>query len=110
MATLSGTSVTLSAAVPKGASIEGVQSIITTAIGGATGYQVGTTADTDLYGVRSATTVGSGTDDNSWTANGSGYQISNLDIVVSAVGGTFTAGAISVTVQYSMGQRSYDTA
>ena len=106
---LTGASVSFSNLVPKGASLHGVQSIVTTAITGASGYTLGTAADPDMFGIVSSTTVQQGTDDDDWTANGGGFQLTALTPLITASTANFTAGNLSLMVQYTIGMRNGDT-
>lgn len=105
-----GPTVDIAAAVPKGATLLGVQSLVTTAITGATGYQIGTATDPDLFGVSSGVGYGAGTNDSSWTANGGGYQLADVAIRLTATGADFATGSVNVSVQYSFAVRYADTA
>ena len=106
---LSGATVTVSAAVPKGARLTGVQSVVTQAITGATGYTLGISGTAALYGTRVGTGVNGGTDDNSWASDGGGYMTADRDIIFTASGSNFTGGNALLSVQYTLGLRNLDS-
>lgn len=100
---LSGASVTLSAAIPDGAVVVGVTSRVSTLITGATGYQIGTVADPDRWGDITGTAVGTVSKNSDWTVGTVECFTSATDIVLTANGSNFTAGAIEVCVHYLLG-------
>jgi len=101
----SGSSVTLTAGRPAGATIVGVTTRITTALtgsGGVTGIQIGDGSDADRYGVITGLTSGltAGTLANPATADPSEFRATAGNIVVTAVGGTFAGGVVRINVAY----------
>lgn len=96
------TSSVLTLGLPAGAFVLGVSALVTTAVGTATSWIIGTPADTNLWGA-GANSTGITTSSTDYTATGAvGIQGagSTTDIVISAVGAAFSAGVIQVDVQY----------
>lgn len=104
LTSVSGASVTASSLIPDGAFLLGVTTRITTALGttnGTTGYNVGDGSDADRFGVASAVTLGTTTDNTSATAAFTGSFTSANDVVLTAVGGNFDGtGDIRVIAHY----------
>lgn len=101
-ATLTGASVTLTGAIPAGCLLLGVQGRITTAITGATGYQVGVTGDLTRWVNRDDTAAGSVFGVNTYAATETAprYYPSNPDIIITARTANFTAGALRIVLSY----------
>lgn len=101
---VSGASVTASNLRPKGADVVGVATTVTTALGtgsGTTGYQIGDGTDADRYGNITGTAIGTDSDNSDATADPTGFQLANGDIVITANGGDFDGtGVIRVDVFY----------
>jgi len=104
LSALSGASVTATALIPAGAVVVGVTTRVSTEITGATGYQVGTVADPDRWGDITGVAVGTTSDNTNWTAGTIECFTAASDVVITAKTSNFTAGAISVTVHYLIGQ------
>lgn len=98
---LSGASVTIIGAFPAGSVVVGVSGIVTTAITGATGFEVGTAVTSTLYANKSAVAQGTlitAVTDSSATAP-INYP-SSTNLVITAKTSNFTGGAIRLAVQY----------
>lgn len=102
LATLTGASVTLTDLIPANATVLGVQGRITTAITGATGFQIGVSGALTRYADISATTVGStfSVADADVGETGPRLYRTNTSVVVTAKGSNFTAGVLRVIVHY----------
>ncbi len=100
-AALSGASVTVSGARPAGALILGVTIRVTTAITGATSFDIGDGSDVDRYGDNIAVTLNTVTTRASSTADPTTlFQAAAGDVVLTAVGSNFTGGVVRVCVHY----------
>jgi len=103
---VSGASVATASLIPAGATLFGIATRITTtlgATGGTTGFQVGDGVDPDRFGVQSAITAGSTTDNTSATADPTGWASAARNVTLTAVGGNFNGtGAVRVTAFYRM--------
>jgi hypothetical protein len=97
---LSGASVTATGIIPAGSIPVGIGTKVETAITGATGYDVGDGSDVDRWGANIAVALDTISDNQDWTAQGITNFNSAGDVVLTAVGGSFTAGAVRVTVHY----------
>jgi len=88
----------VAAFLPAGASVLGVSGRVTTAIGGATSWSVGVSDSPDRYG------SGLGVARNSFLIGLTGQPqayYSPTDLVLTAVGGDFTAGTVRLAVHLS---------
>lgn len=95
---------TASGLIPAGAIPIGVTTRVTTAITGATGYDAGDGVDQDAWGANIAVALGTTSDNTDWTGAGAAvplnmYPAAN-DLVLTPIGGAFTAGVVRVTVHY----------
>lgn len=101
-ATLTGASVTLTGAIPGGCLLLGVQGRITTAITGASGYQVGVTGDLTRWVNRDDTAAGSLFNVNTYAAAevSPRYYPAGSDIIITARTADFTAGALRIVLSY----------
>lgn len=97
---LSGASVNTGAVIPAGATVEAVATSTSTAITGATGYQIGDGVDADRYGDISGTPVGTASGSNSYTADPRWWDSSARAVTLTAKGSNFTGGVVQVTVFY----------
>ena len=87
-----GATATATNLIPAKAQLIGIATRITTQLGastGTTGYSVGDGSDADRWGVASAVTVGTVTDQDQATADPSGYFNSANNVVLTATGGNF---------------------
>ena len=101
---MSGASVTLTNIIPAGAVVVGVTCKVTTAITGATSFQLGTAADPDRFGATIAIALGTTSDNRNWTSGTIECFPSATSLVLTADGSNFTGGAVYVSVQYLSGQ------
>lgn len=100
-AALSGSSVTLSDVIPAGCVVVGVSGIVTTAITGASGFEVGIPTDTTRYAnkfvVAQGTAITAITDS---TATAPVNYTSYTNIVVTSKTSAFTGGALRLAIHY----------
>ena len=87
--------------IPDGCMLVGLSTYVTGTITGAsvTGYTVGDGSDPDRWGAVTGTAIGTKTTIADWTAAGI-IITAAADVTITAVGGTFTAGAIRVVAHY----------
>jgi hypothetical protein len=87
--------------LPAGCILLGLSTYVTDTItgSGVTGYTVGDGSDPDRWGEAAAVSIGTTTTIADWTAVGI-VLTSALDVTITAVGGTFTAGAVRVVAHY----------
>ena len=97
---LSGASVTASNLIPAGAIVLGVLVEVTTAITGATSFDVGDGATANRWGDNIAITLGTKTDLTDTTDTSVPIFPAANNVVLTAVGSNFTAGAVRITVHY----------
>ncbi len=97
---------TLSALIPAGARVLGVTSQVLTAFGtgnGLTGINIGDATLVDRWAAAAAITLNALTEQGSFQEGSWPIYASATDVLVSAVGGTFTAvGQLQVTVHYTL--------
>ena len=87
-----GATATATNLIPAKAQLIGIATRITTELGastGTTGYTVGDGTDADRWGTAAAVTVGTVTDQDSATADPSGYFNAANNVVLTATGGNF---------------------
>jgi len=101
-----GATITLTGLIPDGAVVMGVTTKVTTALtGGVTGYQVGTAADADRWGVAATATIGTTTDNRDWTNGTIECFTAATDVILTADGASFSGtGVIYVSIQYLRGE------
>ena len=97
---LSGASVTATGLIPAGAFIIGITARVTTAITGAADFDIGDGTDVDRWGAAIAIASGTTAGIQDYTAAGFGQFSSANDVVLTANGANFTAGAVRITVHY----------
>lgn len=97
---LTGASVTATNLIPAGAVLVGVSARVTTAITGATSFDVGDGSDVDRWGAGIAVALGTTSDNTDWTAGTIECFPTAQDVVLTANGSNFTAGAVRLTVHY----------
>lgn len=100
LVSMSGASATAVAAIPAGAVVVGVQTEVVTGIGGAIGFDVGDGSDVDRWGasISGAASTKSGNAD--WTSGVVECFPTGGDVVLTAVGGSFSSGDVDVVVIY----------
>ena len=101
---MSGATITLTNIIPAGAVVVGVTCKVTTAITGATSFQLGTAADPDRFGAAIAITLGATSDNQNWTSGTVECFPSATSLILTANSSNFTGGAVYVSVQYLSGQ------
>jgi hypothetical protein len=101
---MSGATVTLTNIIPAGAVVVGVTCKVTTAITGATSFDIGTATDVDRFGAAIAVALGTTSDNRNWTAGTIECFPTATSLILTANGSNFTAGAVYVSVQYLSGQ------
>jgi len=101
-----GATITLTGLIPDGAVVMGVTTKVTTALtGGVTGYQIGTAADPDRWGIATTATLGTTTDNRDWTAGTIECFTAATDVILTATGANFSGtGVIYVSIQYLRGE------
>lgn len=100
--TLTGASVTWSAAIPGGSILLGVQGRVQTTITGASGAQVGVTGDLTRFRNGDFTAVGAtfGPSQQAVTEVSPKWYLTNTDIIVTARTSNFTGGTLRLIVNY----------
>jgi Major tropism determinant N-terminal domain len=93
---LSGSSVTTSVQIPANCIVLAVGARVTTAIAGATSYSVGVSGNTTQFG--SALSIAAGSTNYGLIGPTAFYTATS--IVLTAAGGSFTAGAVRLSVHY----------
>jgi hypothetical protein len=96
---LSGASVTVTGALPVGI-ILGVTVRVTTAITGATSFDVGNGSDVDAWGATIAPTLGTTTTVANFTLATPPINAATGNVVLTANGSNFTGGVVRVTTHY----------
>jgi len=97
---MSGASVTASSLIPAGVFLIGVTVRVTTLITGATSFTIGDGSDVDRWGTGIAVAAGTTTTIADFTADGFGQFVAANDVVLTATGSNFTAGAVRITAHY----------
>ncbi len=98
--TMSGASVSFTNAIPAGAMVMGVSSRVTTAITGATSFDIGIATDTDRYGLARSPALNATTDLASWTVTTPFVYTSTQSLIFTANGSAFTGGQVKVRIHY----------
>lgn len=101
---MTGATVTLTNIIPAGAVVVGVTCKVTTAITGATSFDIGTATDVDRFGAAIAVALGTTSDNRNWTAGTVECFPAATSLILTANGSNFTGGAVYVSVQYLSGQ------
>ena len=96
MSGLSGAAVTATGAIPAGALVVACAVRVTTAITGAASFSVGYTGSTSAFG--SGLSIASGATNEGMIGPNPFY--SATDVVLTAAGGSFTGGAVRLSVMY----------
>lgn len=99
---LTGTAVTLAGAIPAGATDVRVQGRVTTAITGATGFQIGVTGDLTKYANLDAVAAGIVVNPahHAATAYTAPTYAAATDLIITGKTAAFTAGAIRLFIHY----------
>ena len=105
LSALSGASATTTGTfIPDGAVVVGVTTRVSTALTGATGYQVGDGTDADRWGDINAFALNTTSDNANWTAGTIECFTAGGEITLTAKDSNFTAGAVEICVFYLAGQ------
>lgn len=100
-ATLSGATTTIgSNLLPAGSVIRGVVARVTTAVTGATSFEIGDGTDVDRFGTAVAVALNTTTTTANWTITSLPVYPTAANIVLTANGSNFTGGVVRVTVLY----------
>jgi hypothetical protein len=102
LAAMSGASVTWTAAIPAGALVLGVTARVVTLITGATTFNIGDGTDADRWGASIALAKGTVTTGANFTITSPVYYAAATNIVLTKNGNNFTAGAVKLTVYYTL--------
>jgi len=97
---LSGASVTIPGMIIPSV-VWGCFTLVTTAITGATGFHIGTPADTDAWANNAPVAVKSKTNFGNYTDLTVRIAPTNQDVVITSVGGSFSGGVLEVTHYFS---------
>lgn len=98
---LTGATATAASLIPAGSMVLGVATRVTTLVTGATSFDIGDGTDIDRWGATSAVALNSTTDPTDFTDNTISWQTSVAgDVVLTANGSNFLAGAVRITVAY----------
>lgn len=99
---LSGASFTFTNIIPSGVLVKAVLTKVTTAITGATGYDVGDGTDVDRWAANVLPNLGQGSDVSRYTdpAEAPHYTQSQEDVVITALTSDFTGGEVTCIVIY----------
>lgn len=98
---LSGANVTTTGLIPAGAFDVHVVVRVTTLIEGATDFDIGDGSDVDTWGAGIAVAADTVTDQSDWTV-GPLFHTAASEVVLTANGSNFTAGAVRVVVFYRL--------
>lgn len=102
LAGLSGATATWTAAIPAGSLFLGVTSRVTTLITGATSFKIGDGSDVDRWGATVAVAAGTTSGIPEFTITSPVYYAAATNIVLTANGSNFTAGAVRLAVYYTL--------
>ena len=97
---LSGATVTATGIFPAKTFHLGVAVYVTTLITGASSFDVGDGSDADRYANDVAVAAGTDSDNSDATADPTGWDATAGDVVLTAVGSNFTAGAVRIAAFY----------
>jgi len=101
LSNLIGASATATAFIPANSLIIGVRAQVLTAVTGATSFQVGIATDLDRYGAAIAIAQGTVSNISDFQQTEPSYYAQATDVVVTANGGDFTAGAVKLLLYYT---------
>lgn len=100
LSSLSGATATATAIIPDGALVLGVVVRVSTAITGATSFQVGDGSDADRWGAAIAIDVDTTSTPADFTSGTVAIATSATNVVLTANGSNFTAGTVDIVVWY----------
>jgi len=102
---LTGASVaTTGGFIPDGAVLVGLTTKVSTAITGATGYDIGDGSDADRWGANIGTALNTSSDNTNWTAGTIECFTAAQEVTLTAVGSNFTGGAVVIVAHYLAGE------
>jgi hypothetical protein len=105
LATSSGASVaTTTGFIPDGAVLVGLTTRVSTAITGATGYDIGDGSDADRWGANINIALNTASDNRDWTATTIQCFTAAQEVTLTAVGPNFTGGAVVIVAHYLAGE------
>jgi hypothetical protein len=105
LSALSGASVaTTTGLIPDGAVLVGLTTRVSTAITGATGYDIGDGSDADRWGANVAIALNTSSDNRDWTAGTIECFTAAQEVTLTAVGSNFTGGAVVIVAHYLAGE------
>ena len=105
LSALSGASVaTTGGFIPDGAVLVGLTTRVSTAITGATGYDIGDGSDADRWGANLAIALNTSSDNTNWTAGTIQCFTAAQEVTLTAVGSNFTGGAVVIVAHYLAGE------
>jgi hypothetical protein len=102
---LTGASVaTTTGLIPDGAVLVGLTTRVSTAITGATGYDIGDGSDADRWGANVAIALNTSSDNTNWTAGTIECFTAAQEVTLTAVGSNFTGGDVVIVAHYLAGE------
>jgi hypothetical protein len=105
LSALSGASVaTTTGLIPDGAVLVGLTTRVSTAITGATGYDIGDGSDADRWGANVDIALNTSSDNTNWTAGTIECFTAAQEVTLTAVGSNFTGGAVVIVAHYLAGE------
>jgi hypothetical protein len=105
LSALSGASVaTTGGFIPDGAVLVGLTTRVSTAITGATGYDIGDGSDADRWGANIDIALNTASDNTNWTAGTIECFTTAQEVTLTAVGSNFTGGAVVIVAHYLAGE------
>jgi hypothetical protein len=105
LSALSGASVaTTGGFIPDGAVLVGLTTRVSTAITGATGYDIGDGSDADRWGANVGIALNTSSDNTNWTAGTIECFTAAQEVTLTAVGSNFTGGAVVIVAHYLAGE------
>jgi hypothetical protein len=105
LSALSGASVaTTGGFIPDGAVLVGLTTRVSTAITGATGYDIGDGSDADRWGANVDIALNTSSDNTNWTAGTIECFTAAQEVTLTAVGSNFTGGAVVIVAHYLAGE------
>lgn len=82
----------------------GLTTRVSTAITGATGYDIGDGTDADRWGANIGVALNTSSDNTNWTATTIQCFTAAQEVTLTAVGSNFTAGAVQIVAHYLAGE------
>jgi hypothetical protein len=105
LSALTGASVaTTGGFIPDGAVLVGLTTRVSTAITGATGYDIGDGSDADRWGANVDIALNTSSDNTNWTAGTIECFTAAQEVTLTAVGSNFTGGEVVIVAHYLAGE------